>query len=146
MISTYAAVGVSGKRAGRTADSMTLPKGFALDHMDGCTLYLKNEGVYKETQESYRNEVTIPLGDLDAATGRVMYYTSTMAEIDKRDGTWRVVFTTKGEKPTARVYTNAGSFGEFFGSNVIFMFQDKKAAMVFEKGVRQVISLCAQQK
>jgi hypothetical protein len=121
-------------------------KGFKLDHANEGTLYLKNEGVYKETQKAYLCEATIPIADLDDSSGRVSFYTSTHADLDKLYGTWRVSFSTKDNRTTASIHANDDPQGNYSGSVVSFLFEDKKTAKVFEKGLRKTIKMCQGRK
>ena len=145
-ITTYAAVGVYKKEGGKIVSSMSFFKGFKLDHANECTLYLKNEGVYKETQKAYLYKATIPIADLDDSTGRVSFYTSTHADLDKLYGTWRVSFSTKDNRTTASIYAKDSPQGTYSGSVVSFLFEDKETAKIFEKDLRRIIKMCQGRK
>jgi len=145
-ITTYAAVGVYRKEGDKIVSGMSLFKGFKLDHASGCTLYLKNEGIYKETQKTYIYEATIPIADLADSSSRVSFYTSTHPDLDKLYGTWRVSFSTKDNRTTARIYAKDSPQGDFSGSVVEFLFEDKETARVFEKGLRKATKMCQSRK
>ena len=145
-ITTYAAVGVYRNEDGKIISGMSFFKGFKLDQANGCTLHLRNEGVYKETQKSYLCEAIIPIAELDDSSGKVSFYTSTHSDLDKLYGTWRVSFSTKDNQTTASIYAKDSPQGHYSGSIVSFLFEDKETAKVFEKGLLKTIKICESRK
>lgn len=141
-ISTYASVGVYRQKDGRINAGFAFFKGFKLDHADGCTLYLRNEGTYKANQKPYSCNVTIPIADLNPSSGKLFRYTSGKPDIDNLYGTWRVNFSTKDERSTARIYTKDAQPIDFSGTVVSFEFEDKVVAKVFEESFKRVIRTC----
>src|SRR5262249_14840975 len=89
-ISTYASVGVYGRQGGYFKPGFAFYKGFKLDHSDGCTLYLKNEGIFESNHKPYLCEVTVPIADLDPSGGNLHQFLTGRPEVDKQYGTWRL--------------------------------------------------------
>jgi hypothetical protein len=139
---SYTGVGVEEGDTG-----IELFKGFTVVRADGCTLSLKNKGTFPETQSPYLFEATLPVADLNPSSSKLRQRVTDFPKINETYGTWVVKFSTKGGAKTARIAAHIFSKGsqgtsEFQGPRVVFKFQEKEDAQVFEQGFKQLIQMC----